>query len=125
MTRWREKPLPPDSFRSLHGTARHELQFLQDDAAGGATQRRLVTESGRHATARIRLVRRPATRRVYGYLVWCEQGRRTELLIGEVAATTRHANLKACWQVVHEHQLLAPEARQNWERRSRSQPDGR
>lgn len=113
--RWREEEteLPRHAYAALEGTSRFEAAQHQDIAAGSHAHRMLDTGDPPKVLARIRFVKRPRTRRVYAYLVWQRQ-RRHELLLHEAIATTRHANLAAAWQTVHQHKLLTPEGRTTW-----------
>lgn len=118
--RWRATSLPRHAFAAMDGVGRSESADRQDLAAGGHAHRLLDTGGSNRVLSRIRFVQRPRTRRVYAYLVWLQPDRR-ELLLGEVTAHSREANLIAAWRVVHDNDLLTPQGRASWsERRAQS-----
>lgn len=110
---WRPAPLPPDAVHSAAATLR-EHQTEQDTAAGGEVRRRILCDDGTIALGRIKLNRRRKARRTYAFLIWREHGQRREVLLGEAHARTFQANLRAAWDLVHEHRLTTVEGRCAW-----------
>ncbi len=111
---WRASKISDSAWRPPLGQSRADAQAEQDHAAGGRHARRLETISGVHAHGRVKLRVRRGTRRGYAYLTWNQDGRRHELLLDEVTEPQRGQNLRAAWDLIHQHHLLTPEGRQAW-----------
>jgi hypothetical protein len=118
---WSRNQLTAYQWQAIDPQDRRANAVQQDQAAGGHDRRKIETDSGPLALARIRFVAKAYARRTYAYLVWADQGHRRELLVAEATNTNRIANLRAAWETVHTHKLTTAEGRRQW-RSTRDRP---
>jgi hypothetical protein len=103
--RWRSHR-PPDSV--VRGAGSYRLATLEQDAAAGGHERRLVScRDGSVATASIALHMPAGSRRVWAYLRYKSGGRTYRTYVGEATADTREEALRHAWRLVRERNLVA------------------
>jgi len=103
---WREDPLCEAQWKAPHGRSREEVAREQDDAAGGADNRRVRLPGGELRTASVELKPNLKGRRVYANLRYMSAGKTVALYVGEVTGPTRRDNLREAWSLVHSKGLL-------------------
>src|SRR5580658_10428517 len=102
MATWRAEEPDNSSWRCAPDLDRAERGREQDMAAGGR-QQRVIMIGDRAVLASVALRRKSDGRRIYAYLRWSDQGKTSELYIGEVTEPTRAANLALAWRLAAEH----------------------